>query len=168
MSSRMWLVAFLGTVVLLALLVMGFNFCTDPFGAFGDRFLHWWSYNETMNPRVAKISYLEQNFDQYDSYIVGASSSSSFPTEQLNAYYDASFYNMVMYGADMLDVEQTCRYLLDHDTVKNLIVSVYIHNAQVYDTEQDPLTYNLHYRVDGSSPILFYGCLLYTSDAADE
>ena len=157
MSSRKWLVVFLGTVVLLALLVMGFNFCTDPFGAFGDRFLHWWSYNETMNPRVAKISYLEQNFDQYDSYIVGASSSSSFPTEQLNAYYDASFYNMVMYGADMLDVEQTCRYLLDHDTVKNLIVSVYIHNAQVYDTEQNPLTYNLHYQVDGSSPVLFYG-----------
>lgn len=157
MSSKKWLAAFLGTVLLLAALVMGFNFVTDPFGAFGDRFFHWWSYDETMNPRVAKISYLEQNFDRYDSYIVGASSSSSFPTEQLNEYFDASFYNLVMYGADMLDVEQTCRYLLEHDTVKNLVVSVYIHNAQVYDTERDPLTYNLHCKVDGSSPLLFYG-----------
>ncbi|MFR3468284.1 MAG: polysaccharide deacetylase family protein [Oscillospiraceae bacterium] len=156
MSSKKWLAAFFGTVLLLAVLVMGFNFWTDPFGAFGDHFFQWWSYDETMNPRVAKISYLDQHHDQYDSYIIGASSSSSFPTEQLNTYFDASFYNLVMYGADMLDVEQTCQYLVDHYTVKNLVVSVYIHNAQVYHVEQDPLTYNLHWKVDGSSPLLFY------------
>lgn len=155
-SSKKWLAAFFGTVLLLAVLVMGFNFWTDPFGAFGDHFFQWWSYDETMNPRVAKISYLDQHHDQYDSYIIGASSSSSFPTEQLNTYFDASFYNLVMYGADMLDVEQTCQYLVDHYTVKNLVVSVYIHNAQVYHVEQDPLTYNLHWKVDGSSPLLFY------------
>ncbi len=155
-SSKKWLAAFFGTVLLLAVLVMGFNFWTDPFGAFGDHFFQWWSYGETMNPRVAKISYLDQHHDQYDSYIIGASSSSSFPTEQLNTYFDASFYNLVMYGADMLDVEQTCQYLVDHYTVKNLVVSVYIHNAQVYHVEQDPLTYNLHWKVDGSSPLLFY------------
>ena len=45
---------------------------------------------------------------------------------------------------------------MDHYTVKNLVVSVYIHNAQVYHVEQDPLTYNLHWKVDGSSPLLFY------------
>ena len=155
-SSKKWLAAFFGTGLLLAVLVMGFNFWTDPFGAFGDHFFQWWSYDETMNPRVAKISYLDQHHDQYDSYIIGASSSSSFPTEQLNTYFDASFYNLVMYGADMLDVEQTCQYLVDHYTVKNLVVSVYIHNAQVYHVEQDPLTYNLHWKVDGSSPLLFY------------
>ena len=155
-SSKKWLAAFFGTVLLLAVLVMGFNFWTYPFGAFGDHFFQWWSYDETMNPRVAKISYLDQHHDQYDSYIIGASSSSSFPTEQLNTYFDANFYNLVMYGADMLDVEQTCQYLVDHYTVKNLVVSVYIHNAQVYHVEQDPLTYNLHWKVDGSSPLLFY------------
>ena len=155
-SSKKWLAAFFGTVLLLAVLVMGFNFWTDPFGAFGDHFFQWWSYDETMNPRVAKFSYLDQHHDQYDSYIIGASSSSSFPTEQLNTYFDANFYNLVMYGADMLDVEQTCQYLVDHYTVKNLVVSVYIHNAQVYHVEQDPLTYNLHWKVDGSSPLLFY------------
>ena len=157
MSSKQWLWAFLGTVLLLTILVMGFNFWSDPFGAFGDRFFQWWSYDETMNPRVAKLSYLEQHHDQYDSYIIGASSSSSFPTDSLNQYFDANFYNLVMYGADMLDVEQTCAYLMKHYTVKNLVVSVYIHNATVYNTEPDPLTYNLHWKVDGSSPVLFYG-----------
>ena len=37
-SSKKWLAAFFGTVLLLAVLVMGFNFWTDPFGAFGDHF----------------------------------------------------------------------------------------------------------------------------------
>ena len=61
-----------------------------------------------------------------------------------------------MYGADMKDVELTSQYVIEHYTVKNLVVSVYIHNAETYDTEANPLTYNLHYKVDGSSPLLFY------------
>lgn len=157
MSSKRWLLAFVGTVLLFALFVMGFNFWTDPFGTFGDRFFQWWSYDETMNPRVAKLSFLEQNHEKYDSYIIGASNTSSYPTEQLNKYFDANFYNLTMYGADMKDVELTCRYLIDNYTVRNLVVSLYIHNAEVYDTELDPLTYNLHCKVDSSSPLLFYG-----------
>ena len=163
MTSRQWLAAFGATVLLLALLLMGFNFLTDPFGAFGDPVLQWWSYDETMNPRVAKLSYLEQNHQMYDSYIVGCSSSSSWPTEEFNELYDASFYNMIMYGADILDVEQTCRYLAEHYEVKNFVVSIYIHNAEKYDWESHPLTGNLHYKVDGSSALAFYGKYLFAN-----
>ena len=35
MSSGRWLGAFAATIALLAALVAGFNFVTDPFGAFG-------------------------------------------------------------------------------------------------------------------------------------
>lgn len=161
LSSLRWLLLFAATVLLLAFAVAAFNFCVDPFGAFGDPFLQWWSYDATLNPRVAKISYLDQHHDQYDSYIVGASSTSSYPTEALNEYFHASFYNLTMYGGDMKDVELTCRYVLDHYTVKNLAISLYIHNAEVYDIEPDPLTYNLHCKVDGSSPLLFYGKYLF-------
>lgn len=163
MTSPQWLAAFAATVLGLALLWMGFNIVTDPFGAFGDRFLHWWSYDETMNPRVAKLSYLEQNHEKYDSYIIGSSSSSSWPAEALNEYFDASFYNLIMYGADMYDVELTSRYILQHYEVKNLVVSMYIHNAEIYNTEPDPMTYNLHYKVDGSSALEFYGKYLFAN-----
>lgn len=163
MTSGQWLVAFAATVLALALLLMGFNYLTDPFGAFGDRVMQWWSYDETMNPRVAKISYLEQHHENYDSYIVGCSSSSSWPVEEFNELYDASFYNMIMYGADMLDVELTCRYLADHYEVKNLVVSIYIHNAEIYDTETHPLTRNLHHKVDGSSALAYYGKYLFAN-----
>ena len=125
MTSKQWLLAFLGTVAGLALLLAAFNYVTDPFGAFGDRFFQWWSYNETMNPRVAKISYLEQNHEKYDSYIIGCSSTSSYPTEQFNEYFDVNFYNLIMYGADLYDVELMSKYVLEHYEVKNLVVNLY-------------------------------------------
>ena len=156
MTSGQWLVAFVLTVVLLGLSVLGFNYITDPFGAFGDRFFQWWSYDETMNPRVAKIEYLEQNHELYDSYIIGCSSTSSWPVEGFNEYFDARFYNMIMYGADMLDVELMSKYLIEHYEVKNLVVNIYINNAEEYNTESDPLTYNLNYKVDGTSRWDFY------------
>lgn len=161
LSSKGWLVLFALTVVLLGLGLGLFNILTDPFGAFGDRVLDWWSFNETNNPRVAKFSYLEEHHEEYDSYIIGCSSTSSFPKEQLDEYLDANFYNLIMYGADLLDVEQYVRYLLDHYTVKNLVLNVYVGNAQRYDVESDPLTDSMPWQVDGSSPLAFYARYLF-------
>ena len=56
MSSKKWVLVFLVTVFVLAALLAGLNLAADPFGAFGDRLLHWFSYDETNNPRVAKLS----------------------------------------------------------------------------------------------------------------
>ena len=163
MTSKQWLLAFLGTVAGLVLLLAAFNYVTDPFGAFGDRFFQWWSYDETMNPRVAKISYLEQNHEKYDSYIIGCSSTSSYPTEQLNEYFNANFYNLIMYGADLYDVELMSKYVLENYEVKNLVVNLYIHNAETYQTEPDSKTYNLHYKVDDSSPLAFFAKYLFAN-----
>ena len=55
MSSKKWVLVFLVTVFVLAALLAGLNLAADPFGAFGDRLLHWFSYDETNNPRVATI-----------------------------------------------------------------------------------------------------------------
>jgi peptidoglycan/xylan/chitin deacetylase (PgdA/CDA1 family) len=156
MSAKKWCFCFLGTIVLLAVLLGAFNVWTDPFGVFGDRFFQWYSYDETNNPRAAKIAYLEQHHDEYDSYIIGCSSTSSFPTAQLNEYYDASFYNLIMYGADMLDVEQTVDYLIEQYTVKHLVLNVYIDNGTSYDYESNAYTDAMHPAVDGSSKLKFY------------
>ena len=144
------------TALLLAVGLAAFNYVTDPFGAFGDRFFQWWSYDETNNPRVAKFSYLEQYHGEYDSYIVGCSSTSSFSTEGFNELFDANFYNLIMYGADMRDCEKISRYLVEHYEVKNLVLNVYIDNGITYDDETDPLTRNLHYRQDPDTSALSY------------
>ena len=156
MSSKKWVLVFLATVLVLAALLAGLNLAVDPFGAFGDRLLSWFSYDETNNPRVAKFSYLEQHHDEYDSYILGCSSTSSFPVDAFNEAYGASFYNLIMYGADMRDCEKIAQYLVEHYEVKNLILNVYLDNGLTYDEESDRLTKNLHYKEDPDTSALSY------------
>ena len=54
MSSKKWLLMFACSVLIIVFAIAGFNFITDPFGVFGDRFQLVF-YNFTQNPRVAKI-----------------------------------------------------------------------------------------------------------------
>ena len=156
MSSKKWVLVFLATVLVLAALLAALNLAADPFGAFGDRLLSWFSYDETNNPRVAKFTYLEQHHDEYDSYILGCSSTSSFPVDAFNEASGASFYNLIMYGADMRDCEKIAQYLVEHYEVKNLILNVYLDNGLTYDEESDRLTKNLHYKEDPDTSALSY------------
>ena len=157
MNAKKWVLTFLLLALVLVLGLAAFNYVTDPFAAFGDRFLNWFSYDETNNPRVAKISYLEQHHDEYDSYILGCSSTSSLQVSDFNKLYDANFYNLIMYGADMRDCEKIADYLIEHYEVNHLVLNVYLDNGFTYDDETDRLTRNLHYLTDpDTSALSFY------------
>ena len=157
MNAKKWVLIFLLLALVLVLGLAAFNYVTDPFAAFGDKFLNWFSYDETNNPRVAKISYLEQHHDEYDSYILGCSSTSSLQVSDFNKLYDANFYNLIMYGADMRDCEKIADYLIEHYEVKHLVLNVYLDNGFTYDDETDRLTRNLHYLTDpDTSALSFY------------
>jgi len=157
MSFRKWITIFILTVISVGALVAGFNALVDPFGIFGDAVFDWYAYNMTQNPRVAKIAYLDRNHEKYDSYIIGCSKTSSYSTEALNKYYGgARFYNMLMYGGDMYDIEMTARYVLENYSPKNIIVNMGLEETVRYDTEADSMKANLHAKVDGSSLLLFY------------
>jgi peptidoglycan/xylan/chitin deacetylase (PgdA/CDA1 family) len=155
-NPRRWCIAFAVTLLGLLLCLCLFNGLVDPFGVFGDPVFHWYSYNETNNPRAAKIPYLEEHHQEYDSYIIGASSTSSFPKEALDSYFDASFYNLISYGSDMLDVEETCMYVLENYEVKNLVINFYVASGYRYDESNDSLTTAMHEKVSGENPLLFY------------
>lgn len=149
MSSKKWVLVFLVTVLVLAALLAALNLAADPFGAFGDRLLSWFSYDETNNPRVAKFSYLEQHHDEYDSYILGCSSTSSFPVDAFNEAYGASFYNLINVRCgyarlrkDRAVSDRTLRGQKPHS--ERLSQS----NGLTYDEESDRLTKNLHYKED--------------------
>ncbi len=161
MSSRSWVRMFVLTVIMMTVIYGCFNMVTDPFGVFGDYFMDWWSYDMTNNPRAAKIAYLDRFHENYDSYLIGSSATSSFPVEDLNKYMNASFFNMIMYGSDMQDVEQTARYLIENYKVKNLMVSVHAHDAMQYNVNTGRITDLMHYKADGSSPIKFYATYLF-------
>lgn len=161
MDSKKWIITFFATIVFIGAGIIGFNFFVDPYGVFDNIGIEWPSYEMTMNPRAAKITYLKDHHEEYDSYIIGCSSTSSFPTEQLNEYFDASFYNMIMYGADTLDTEQTARYLIENYEVKNLIINIYLDNAVEYDWTRDSLSYQMSPEVSGENPLGFYSKYLF-------
>ncbi len=156
MSAKRWCWMFVFSLLLTVTAYALFNIVVDPFGVFGDVFFDWYSYDMTNNPRVAKTTYLDKNHEKYDSYVIGCSSTSSFPVEDLNRYFNAKFYNLIMYGADMLDVEKTSKYIIDNYEVKNLVLNVYITNGSKYDEEEDNITRNLHAKVGEESKISFY------------
>lgn len=163
MSSKKWCITFLFSVILIVILYASFNMIVDPFGVFGDVLFDWYSYDMTNNPRVAKIGYLDknENYKKYDSYVIGCSSTSSFSAKDLNEYMGGNWYNMIMYGADMLDVEQTCRYVIDEYDAKNIMINIFISNATKYDVEEDPITKNMHAKLNEENKIKFYGKYLF-------
>ncbi len=161
MKAKSWVVMCLLLALALVLAVAALNFFVDPFGVFGQNV--WYSYAETLNPRVGKAAYLMEHADEYDSYLVGCSSTSSYPAEELNEYLDAKFYNTIVYGADMQDTRLTVAWLLEHCTVKNIVLNVYIDNGLTYATGEDSLSYKLHEAVSGAGKLGFYSGYLLAS-----
>lgn len=156
MNFKKWLTAFLITCTAVCSLYALFNALVDPFGIFGDKLLGYSAYSMTENPRIAKIGYLDRNHEKYDSYVIGCSKSSSIPTEALNKYFDASFYNMIMYGGDLYDIEKTAEYIIENYTAKNIVVVIGLEEARAFNSEADPTKGNLHAKVDGSPTLPFY------------
>lgn len=161
MSSKKWVITFIIFSLIAFGGIAGFNVIVDPFGVFGDHFFNWYSYNMTQNPRVAKVSYIDKVHENYDSYIIGCSSTSSYPVELLNKYTGDKFYNMIMYGADIYDSTETAKYLIENYKVKNMFLAVYLSNAVKYNYEYDEVMDNLHGKIDGSSLINFYSKYLF-------
>lgn len=161
MSSKKWFFMFILCGLLTFGGIMAFNIITDPFGVFGDHFFNWYSYDMTQNPRVAKVAYIDKEHSNYDSYIIGCSSTSSYPVELLNKYTGDNFYNMIMYGADIYDSVETAKYVINNYEVKNMFLAVYLSNAIQYNYEADKLLGNLHGKIDGTSLIDFYAKYLF-------
>ena len=161
MSSKKWFVMFCLCLLCLPLLLAGLNYFVDPFGVFGN--LTWYSFSETLNPRIGKYEYLLEHSDEYDSYIVGSSSASSYPVEQLGEYLDAKFYNSFFYGSDMYDCENTVRWLLDNCEVKNILLSIYIDCGAHYDAGEDELTMREPAQISGRSEFWYYLSYLFSS-----
>lgn len=156
-----WFIVFIIALVISGMALCGFNYAVDPFGVFGDRFMKWYAYDMVNNPRMAKIAYLDQYHDKYDSYIIGGSKSSSISPAQLNKYYKgASFYNMMMYGGDFYDYEKILYYIVDHYKVKNIVIHMSMHEIGHYKQQKPEINTHLSAKVTGDSLIKFYAKFL--------
>ena len=165
MTHKRFFIWFVVSLLFFLLAFAGFNILTDPFGVFGDVIMDWYSYNMTMNPRVAKIAYLDRRHADYDSFLIGCSKTSSFPDELMTKYYDGDrFYNMFTYGGDTYGTELTVKYVLDNYEAKRIVVNLGIEELTRYNIlDRDPIKNNLHAKVDGSGLLKFYGKYMFVN-----
>jgi len=133
MDIKRWWAMFFAALLTVAAAICALNIVVDPFGVFGDSFFDWYAFNMTKNPKAAKISYLNANYENYNAYIIGPSGSSSFLPEKLNEYTGLNWYNTFNYGADMAYTTQLARYIADNfEAEQFLLILPYISAAQ-YD-----------------------------------
>ena len=164
MRIKKWLLVFFLSLLGGAALLAAFNVVVDPFGVFGDRFFRWYAYDMTQNPRVAKITWLEQHHQDYDSYVIGSSKASSLSVDTLNGYTGDSWYNMTWYGGDLLDESQLAAYLIENYEVKNIILTIDPECANYFGTgSQSDLKECMHSRVSGDSDLVFYARYLFAN-----
>lgn len=156
LSAGGWIVMFFLTVVLVLFLCAAFNISADPFGVFGDRLMDWPSYNQTNNPRVGKIAWLEENKGKYDSFIIGSSSAASYSAEEFSDYTGADFYNLFVYGCDTKCYRNLARYVIEEHNAKNIVLNLGINETNSYDTDRSSLNESEHEKVSGENPLRFY------------
>ncbi len=162
MSAKKWMIMFLSVIVFVFVLWAGLNVLVDPFGVFGDVLFKWDSYTQTLNPAIAKIEYISDHFDDYDSYIVGSSSAASYTPDTLNGHFDSKFYNMFHYGADTELDKQIVSYLIDNDNVKNIVLVLGINEANSLSLS-DSLTDRRHFQLTGENIVSFYADCLFAN-----
>ena len=158
-KTRLILIVSIMPIVLLFAIWAASNLIVDPFGVFGDGCYNWYSYNMTQEPSVAKIAYLQKNHENYDSYIIGGPASNAYSVESLNDYLNASFYNVSGYAADMLEAEQTARYLIENFEVKNLVLCLSLDAA----SDSGESAQRLHCNISGESSGFFYTSYLFAN-----
>lgn len=155
MSSKKWILILLAVIMTAVCCCAAFNILVDPFGVFGDPVLDWYGYNETNAPGIAKLAWLDRNYERFDSYIIGSFAAASYDVEQLNAYMDAAFYNLSVYDSDAGDYRDLARYALENYRVKNLVLSLGIDEAAASDGVRDAGS-RIHARASGESLPGFY------------
>jgi len=164
MSAKKWLIAFFSSIALAVASLMLFNALVDPFGVFGDPIFDWQSYSLTHNTRVAKFTFIDRNHEQFDSYVLGASGSSAFCVRRLDNYLDANFFNFHFLGADMHNVEDTARYLIENFTVENIVIGISVTNGVYFDQDRqrnNPKMHSMHVNAAGGSRLTFFGRYLW-------
>lgn len=149
------------TIPVASLLCAILNLVTDPFGAFGDHFYNMHNYNMSINARIEKITYLDNNYKKFDSYIVGGSKAGALIPKSVEKYMlSTRFYNLCVTGGRLYDYEYTTYYLVNKYKAKNIV----LHLSQLEINKPGTstgVTGRLHGKLFSDFPFAFYLNLMF-------
>ena len=147
---KMWFLVVSIAIIMIALL----NYLIDPFGVFHTGLLE---KSKSLNERVVKIDYLNQNKNRYNAYMFGSSTMGTTDPKVLEKYVqDSKFYNLTCSSSNMYDFKVLINYLIKEDfEVKNLYLQIDLTSMREYGKHPNQAQKH-HYAVSGESAWKFY------------
>jgi len=154
-NFKLWILAVIGMT---AVIYSAIAAIIDPLGVFGDKLFNMQKISMLTNQRFHKIEYLEKNFRQYNSYLIGGSRTAAINPEWIEKYIPGSkFYNLFVSAATEYDNLNHVRYVLENYIVRNIVVQVHMNDLYSYfDLGDSTLTTTPHYKVSGENILQFY------------
>lgn len=163
MSTKKFFTMFFSVLIIIFGAILLLNVFIDPFGLFGDMVYKWDSYNFTQNPRTAKIKYIDNHKDEFNSYIVGSSGCGAIQVSTINKYSDDSYYNAFYYGSDLMDSYNTIKYLSETAETKNIFLGINYNTAMFFDVGDEGINQRMHGKVADKNLLKFYSSYLFAN-----
>jgi hypothetical protein len=157
---KKWITAlFLNIIVFYIVLSLSINYVID--------IEHFFHLKETYqgkisgNIRFGKIEYLEKNYKQYNSFIIGGSRAGIIEGKVPEKYLpNTKFYNLSITSNTIDESYRTINYIADKYIVKNIILQISTNDLLQSDKKVD----RLHYKISGENKTLFYLKHLFSPD----
>ena len=85
--------------------------------------------------KLAQLAWLDEHYEQYDSYLLGSPSSAAYDVEELNEYMNASFFDLSVYRCAPKDYRDLASCVLERYPVKNMVLNLDMSEAIHYFLE---------------------------------
>lgn len=140
MGSKKQLCILGAAIVLLLAVLAACGTVAGPVEASGDPTASGGENSGNDGSKTGDLAWLERLSQDCDSYLIGSASAAAYRVEELNKYLDAKFYSLLLRECDARDYEDLAAWLLEHCEVKNLVVSLGLEEAAVYDIGEGSLS----------------------------
>ncbi len=149
--------------MLISIMLVFLNIKYDTYGVFSDKIIPYPIF-DIINLRINKFNYLEKNYNQYDSYLIGGSRALAFKESDLNRHTNYSFYNYAGIRSDMFDSLIAIRYLLKRQQVKMIIIQIGVDDLYLYSENNENLLQRSHYKLIEENKYIYYFKYIFSFD----
>ena len=141
--------------ILISIILIYLNLKYDTYGVFSDKIIPYPIF-DIINLRINKFNYLEKNYTQYDSYLIGGSRALVYKEIDLNRYTNNNFYNYAGIRSDMYDSLVSIRYLLKRQKVKMIILQLGVDDLYLYSENNENILQRSHYKLIEENKYIYY------------
>ncbi len=156
MKQKTWIKYWFSSSLLIAILIVSFNYLIDPYGIFGIKLPYNINKNKTniAIDRMSKFYYFKRK--KPEVLLIGSSRMAVFKPKDLKAYVNKNIYNFSMGSCTIYELYEHIKFAIKYTSIKQIILGVdlYTFNPErfLYDSESmkrfslERLTKKIYYK----------------------